>query len=90
MRVVINRGIRFRGGLVFKAHRLLHHSTLGFRVLKKKEKNPLSSDLGTEEKSRSTILTLGPGESVSTPASCPLPAQARTNETQFAWGYNPV
>jgi len=23
---------RFRGGLVFKAHRLLYHSTLGFRV----------------------------------------------------------
>ena len=28
---------RFRGGLVFKAHRLLYHSTLGWRVIKKKE-----------------------------------------------------
>ena len=27
----------FRGGLVFKAHRLLYHSTLGLRVIKKKE-----------------------------------------------------
>ena len=27
---------RFRGGLVFKAHRLLCHSTLGLRVIKKK------------------------------------------------------
>ena len=27
---------RFRGGLVFKAHRLLYHSTPGFRVIKKK------------------------------------------------------
>jgi len=27
---------RFRGGPVFKAHRLLYHSTLGFRVIKKK------------------------------------------------------
>jgi len=27
---------RFRGGLVFKAHRLVYHSTLGLRVLKKK------------------------------------------------------
>ena len=26
---------RFRGGLVFKAHRLLYHSTLGLRVIKK-------------------------------------------------------
>ena len=27
---------RFRGGLVFKAHRLVYHSTLGVRVIKKK------------------------------------------------------
>ena len=27
---------RFRGGLVFKAHRLLYHSSLGLRVIKKK------------------------------------------------------
>jgi len=27
----------FRGGLVFKAHRLLYHSTLGLRVTKKKK-----------------------------------------------------
>jgi len=28
---------RFRGGLVFKAHRLLYHSILGSRVIKKKK-----------------------------------------------------
>jgi len=28
----------FRGGLVFKAHRLLYHSILGLRVIKKKRK----------------------------------------------------
>ena len=27
---------RFRGGLVFKAHKLVYHSTLGWRVIKKK------------------------------------------------------
>ena len=27
----------FRGGLVFKAHRLLYHSTVGLRVIKKKK-----------------------------------------------------
>ena len=27
---------RFRGGLVFKAHRLVYHATLGLRVIKKK------------------------------------------------------
>jgi len=27
----------FRGGLVFKAHKLLYHSTLGLRVVKKKK-----------------------------------------------------
>ena len=26
---------RFPGGLVFKAHRLLYHSTLGLRVIKR-------------------------------------------------------
>ena len=31
---------RRRGGLVFKAHRLLFHSTLGSRVIKKKKKRP--------------------------------------------------
>jgi len=29
---------QFRGGLVFKADRLLYHSTLGLRVIKKKKK----------------------------------------------------
>ena len=33
---------RFRGGLVFKAHGLLYHSTLGLRVIKKKKKNQQS------------------------------------------------
>jgi len=28
---------RFRGGLVFKAHRLVCHSTLGWRVIQKKK-----------------------------------------------------
>ena len=29
---------RFRGGLVFEAHRLLYHSTLGSKVIQKKKK----------------------------------------------------
>jgi len=37
---------RFRDGLVFKAHRLLYHSTRGLRVIKNKKKNeePTPSD----------------------------------------------
>ena len=31
--------IRFRGGLVFKAQRLLHHSTLGWRVIMKSRRS---------------------------------------------------
>ena len=31
---------RFRGGLVFQAHRLLYHSTLGSRAIKKKKEVP--------------------------------------------------
>jgi len=30
---------RFRGGLVFNAHRLLYPSTLGLRVIKKKRRS---------------------------------------------------
>ena len=36
---------RFRGGLVFKAHRLSYHATLGSRVIKKKKKDNLVWDL---------------------------------------------
>ena len=32
---------RFREGLIFKAHRLLYHSTLGSRLIKKKKKKQL-------------------------------------------------
>ena len=32
---------RFRGGLVFKARRLVYHSILGSRVIKKKKKDLL-------------------------------------------------
>ena len=31
---------RFRGGLAVKAHRLVYHSTLDWRVIKKKEVRP--------------------------------------------------
>ena len=31
------KGLGFRGGLVFKAHRWLYHSTIGSRVIKKKK-----------------------------------------------------
>ena len=36
---------RFRGGLAFKAHRLVYHSTLGSRVVKKK-KEPCAAGCG--------------------------------------------
>jgi len=36
--VLLRNVNRFRGGLVFKAHRLVYHSTLGLGVLKKKKR----------------------------------------------------
>jgi len=37
--LLLHRNVQqFRGGLVFKAHRLVYHSTLGLRVTKKKKK----------------------------------------------------
>ena len=35
---------RFRGGLVFKARRLLYHSTLGSRVTKRKKKHHFAGE----------------------------------------------
>jgi len=35
--ILCKNGKRFQGGLVFEAHRLLYHSTLGWRVIKKKK-----------------------------------------------------
>jgi len=40
---------RVRGGLVYKAHRLVHHSTLGVRVIKKKTWVPFVEEGGEEE-----------------------------------------
>ena len=37
---------RFRGGLVFKAHRRVYHSTLRLRVIKKKQKKTLRRSTG--------------------------------------------
>ena len=39
---------RFRGRLVFKARRLLYHSTLGLRVIKKREKEGGEASLRAE------------------------------------------
>ena len=40
-RIDSTRTKRFRGGLVFDAHRLLYDSTLGLRVIKKREEEDL-------------------------------------------------
>ena len=45
-----------RGGLVFKAHRLLCHSSLGLRVIKKKKKMKVS--INPHDKTRLTNLEL--------------------------------
>ena len=34
---------RFQGGLIFKAHGLVYHSTLGWRVIQKEEKGSVSA-----------------------------------------------
>ena len=56
---------RFRGGLVFKAHGLLYHSTLGLRVIKKKkkkkkkQKNGCASGFGSSTPRRPLISSFG-------------------------------
>ena len=51
---------RFRGGLVFKAHTLLYHSTLGLRVIKKKKKQVrLATCFIGESSSERSTFSLG-------------------------------
>ena len=53
---------RVRGGLVFKAHRLVHHSTLGLWVIKKKKKklNTLSSPANPATRWSATLVVEHP------------------------------
>ena len=44
---------RFRGRLVFKAHKLLYHSTLGLRVIKKKKEDLRGFDFAASTSSLS-------------------------------------
>ena len=57
---------RSGGGLVFKAHRLVHHSTLGLRIIKQKKKiEKLEDAYASEASHRHDLLfffiTLKPG-----------------------------
>ena len=54
---------RFRGGLVFEAHRLLYHSTLGSRVNKKKRRH-------TSQTRRTRVTFSRIASAVMRPTSC--------------------
>ena len=41
--------VTFRGGLVFQAHRLVYHSALGLRVVKKKKRIERGTRMGWKE-----------------------------------------
>jgi len=43
---VVQARVRFRGELAFEAHRLLYHSTLCLRVIKKKQTYQVGAGLG--------------------------------------------
>ena len=49
---------RFRGGLVFKGHRLWYHSTLGLRVIKKKKDSHRHRDFAKDRVSLERVLSL--------------------------------
>jgi len=59
---------RFRGGLVLKAHRLVYRSTLGSRVIKKKNLGEVGDVCGRRE---ATIGEKKVGESAVPPAPSP-------------------
>jgi len=60
----------FRRGLVFKAHRLVYHSTLGRRVIKKKKKT--HHEVQRAEENRALRLPLLLTRSLGVPELHPL------------------
>ena len=58
---------RFRGGLLFKAHGLLYHSTLGLRVIKKKKKERTNTSKDSSRTSRADVYYYQDGHHVCTP-----------------------
>ena len=61
MMMLVYRNVQqFRGGLEFKAHRLLYHSTPGLRVLRRKKKISFANtyNLHTEFQSNYCTFTL--------------------------------
>ena len=70
------RGLRrinvkwFRGGLVFKAHGLLNHSTLGLRVIKKKRRT--LTGLRRPARARSVFVKLVKSRTPSSAAAASL------------------
>ena len=63
---------RSRGGLVFKARRLLHHSTLGLKVIKKKKKKQRMRSRPTVSTQNPKCPTIYPGCSSPTQKPCAL------------------
>ena len=63
---------RFRGGLVSKAHRLVYHTTLGSRVIKRKKKLKAGRMAG--------VMAASPATPSTAPAalSAPLPLLGRS------------
>ena len=55
---------RFRSGLIFKAHRLLYHSTLGLRVIKKKTCKATAGCIRHNQQIQDQILVLAFGEKI--------------------------
>ena len=56
---------RFRGGLVFKAHKRLYHATLGLTVIQKKERGGAGTSGGGDIGGLGCILNLLPANVLS-------------------------
>ena len=81
---------RFRGGLVFKAHRLLHHSTRGLSVVKKKKSRYDQTRRGFKGMNFAQLGLLGEKLSWKIHGERNLTKHAKREVPVWGQGYNPM
>jgi len=83
---------RFRGGLVWKAHSLLYHSTLGLEITKKKKESHQREGGGGRKIERARVKEEGrkSADQRRVEVDNPLPPNLHAGQPLFKPGHNPA